>query len=113
MAITTRTDYFRVNTDTVIADQEAQMDRSIFDLHFEIAGRGVPECIHQRFTADAIYVFVDHRLQSPRLTFHQNSKIHARWSINLLLNPGKREFQIQRLLTCRTKTAYRVSALVD
>jgi hypothetical protein len=68
----------------------------IFQLDFNPARAGMPECIGQSFAANAVNLVANHGMQCPGMTFNQQPKIDGWGDAEFLGNSRECLFKIIR-----------------
>jgi hypothetical protein len=95
----------RVNATTVVADENAEMFRSIFQFDFDVPCAGFAEGIHQHFTANTVDFIADNWMQRPGPPFDSHAKPNLFPSLlmdgEFLLDTGKCLFEIERVSSNR------------
>jgi hypothetical protein len=68
--------YLRVDPAAIIANQNLQLVRGIFQFQFDAARLGVPERIYQGLACDTVHLISDHWVQGTGLPFRNDSIIN-------------------------------------
>ena len=94
MPIAPCTEHLRINSPTVIPNQNTKIARRIVNLNLNPGRALVAKCIHEGFPANPVHFVTDHGMQRSWLTFHDHPKINFLRGSKFLRNPGKRLSEI-------------------
>jgi hypothetical protein len=74
MSVSSRLQHSGIDSATIVADQNPQLARSVFQFHLNATRPGVTERIHQCFPADTVNLIADAWLQWQGLALHNDPK---------------------------------------
>src|SRR5688572_23704368 len=77
MAIAPGVQNVRVDTAAVIADQNTQVPRTVFELHFDPLRARMPEGVDQSLTSDAIHLVANERMNRADVSLDGHLEIRA------------------------------------
>src|SRR6266705_4883632 len=105
--------YLRINAAAIVANKHSQLLRTVLDLNFDAARLCVAKRVYQSFAPDPIDVVADDRVQRSRLALYNHPVVDLLLKTQLLWNSRKCLSKITQLVASGTKTAKRISAILN
>ncbi len=90
MPIAPSAQHLRINSATVITDQNAKIAGRVVNLNLNLARARVAKCIHKGFAANAVHLVANNGMQRSWQAFHDDAKVNLLLNDKFLRNAGKR-----------------------
>src|SRR4029077_9990705 len=113
MAVAAFAEHLRVDSGSIVADNNAQPIRRIFYFNFNLFCAGVPKGIYESLATYQIDLIANERTQRARRPFDKHTKVDRPFDGQFLWDRRKSLFQTHKIAIRSAKPANGISPLID